>query len=83
MSKITICKGNIIMTSKGDTTFHTFDGSIVSTAGGSNYWGGEQGTIVGDYEPMELPNKTSIPIIKSKCLVHFRPHNDWKGEYGV
>ena len=82
MSKITICKGNIIMTSKGDTTFHTFDGSIVSTAGGSNYWGGEQGTIVGDYEPMELPNKTSIPIIKSKCLVHFRPHNDWKGEYG-
>ena len=83
MSKITICKGNIIMTSKGDTTFHTFDGSIVSTAGGSNYWGGEQGTIVGDYEPMELPNKTSIPIIKSKCLVHFRPKRDWKGEeYG-
>ena len=82
MSKITICKGNIIMTSKGDTTFHTFDGSIVSTAGGSNYWGGEQGTIVGDYEPMELPNKTSIPIVKSKCLVEFRPHSNWKGEYG-
>ena len=82
MSKITICKGNIIMTSKGDTTFHTFDGSIVSTAGGSNYWGGEQGTIVGDYEPMELPNKTSIPIIESKCLVKFRPHSNWKGEYG-
>ena len=70
------------MTSKGDTTFHTFDGSIVSTAGGSNYWGGEQGTIVGDYEPMELPNKTSIPIIESKCLVKFRPHSNWKGEYG-
>ena len=82
MSKITICKGNIIMTSKGDTTFHTFDGSIVSTAGGSNYWGGEQGTIVGDYEPMESPNETSIPIIESKCLVKFRPHSNWKGEYG-
>ena len=23
-----------------------------------------------------------IEEIKTKCLVHFRPHNDWKGEYG-
>ena len=26
--------------------------------------------------------KKVIKEIKTKCLVHFRPHNDWKGEYG-
>ena len=78
MSKITICKGNIIMTSKGDTTFHTFDGSIVSTAGGSNYWGGEQGTIVGDYQPMITSNK----LIISDFMIRIRPHSKWEGEFG-
>ena len=62
MSKITICKGNIIMTSKGDTTFHTFDGSIVSTAGGSNYWGGEQGTIAIESYNFPTCNSTALDI---------------------
>ena len=76
-----IVKGTMNISSDGDIEFHTFGGDLTFSAGGKNEWTSPQ-TIVGDYEPMELPNKTSIPIVKSKCLVEFRPHSNWKGEYG-
>ena len=76
-----IVKGTMNISSDGDIEFHTFGGDLTFRAGGKNEWTSPQ-TIVGDYEPMELPNKTSIPIVKSKCLVEFRPHSNWKGEYG-
>ena len=76
-----IVKGTMHISSDGDIEFHTFGGDLTFRAGGKNEWTSPQ-TIVGDYEPMELPNKTSIPIIESKCLVEFRPHSNWKGEYG-
>ena len=76
-----IVKGTMHISSDGDIEFHTFGGDLTFRAGGKNEWTSPQ-TIVGDYEPMELPNKTSIPIVKSKCLVEFRPHSNWKGEYG-
>ena len=76
-----IVKGTMHISSDGDIEFHTFGGDLTFSAGGKNEWTSPQ-TIVGDYEPMELPNKTSIPIVKSKCLVEFRPHSNWKGEYG-
>lgn len=49
MSKITICEGDIILTSKKDTIFHTFDGDIICRAGEKNDWNGEQGTEIGGY----------------------------------
>ena len=76
-----VVKGTMNISSDGDIEFHTFGGDLTFRAGGKNEWTSPQ-TIVGDYEPMELPNKTSIPIVKSKCLVEFRPHSNWKGEYG-
>jgi hypothetical protein len=54
MSKITICEGEILMTSKKDTLLHTFDGDLVSNAGSKNQWQGKQGTEIGDYVPIEL-----------------------------
>ena len=54
MSKITICEGNIILTSKKDTIIHAFDGNITSNAQQKNIWKGEKGTVIGDYEVMEL-----------------------------
>ena len=77
-----VVKGTMNISSDGDIEFHTFGGDLTFSAGGKNEWTSPQ-TIVGAYEPIELPNKTSIPpIIESKCLVKFRPHSNWKGEYG-
>lgn len=62
MSKITICEGNIILTSKKDTIIHAFDGNITSNAQQKNIWKGEKGTVIGDYEAMELPTMTAEVI---------------------
>mgnify|MGYP003586354473 CR=1 FL=1 len=62
MSKITICEGNIILTSKKDTIIHAFNGNITSNAQQKNIWKGEKGTVIGDYEVMELPTVTAEVI---------------------
>lgn len=77
MSKITICEGNIILTSKKDTIIHAFDGNITSNAQQKNIWKGEKGTVIGDYEEMELMKfevkectcKTSNKATNFKMLV--------------
>uniref|UniRef100_UPI0039A60B85 hypothetical protein n=1 Tax=Ornithobacterium rhinotracheale TaxID=28251 RepID=UPI0039A60B85 len=53
MSKITICEGDILWTSKKDTIFHTFGGDMVFNAGHRNIWHGEKGIEIGEYKEME------------------------------
>lgn len=53
MSKITICEGDILWTSKKDTILHSFGGDMVFNAGQRNIWQGEKGIEIGKYEEME------------------------------
>lgn len=53
MSKITICEGDILWTSKKDTILHSFGGDMVFNAGHKNIWHGEQGIEIGKYRDME------------------------------
>ncbi len=66
MSKITICEGEILYTSKGDTIIHAFDGNITTHAQEKNMWEGKNGTLIGDYIPMQTLSsliKSGGPII--------------------
>ncbi|MEN4759614.1 hypothetical protein ABEG63_04665 [Chryseobacterium sp. C39-AII1] len=60
MSKETYCNGKIILTSKKNTLFHAFNGNLQFTAGEKNQWKGEQGSEIGNYEKMILPNNSAI-----------------------
>lgn len=66
MSKITICEGEILYTSKNDTIIHAFDGNITTHAQQKNIWKGEQGTLVGEYKEMEIPKREDF-FPPSKC----------------
>lgn len=78
MSKITICEGDILWTSKKDTILHTFGGDMVFNAGQRNIWHGEKGIEIGEYEEMDTP--TSINI--NKHIVEFRPPKNFDWSFG-
>ena len=53
MSKLTICEGEILYTSKGNTIIHAFGGNITTHAQQKNIWKGEKGTLISEYRPIK------------------------------
>ncbi|WP_407406146.1 hypothetical protein [Chryseobacterium sp.] len=77
MSKITICEGEILYTSKGDTIIHAFDGNITIHAQEKNIWEGKDGTLIGDYVPMELPKaEDMLPPPLTNIILNFLRNED-------
>lgn len=79
MSKITICEGNIILTSKKETLLHAFDGSITTYAQQKNIWKGEKGTIIGEYTPINIEEETSVKSIECITKLDEGSANDGSG----
>lgn len=68
MSKITICGGNIIQTSKGKTTFEVTNGDFTSYAGNCNILEAEEEIIHHDYVVSE-PEKEDVDEFKTGVSV--------------
>lgn len=89
MSKITICEGDILWTSKKDTILHSFGGDMVFNAGQRNIWQGEKGIEIGKYEKYGTHKeivKVDKIILRGKRrkgkLLDGAPHLDLKsGDY--
>lgn len=72
MSKITICEGEILYTSKGDTIIHAFDGNLTTHAQEKNMWEGKNGTLIGDYIPMQFPKAEDMLVTPfSNIIINF------------
>lgn len=72
MSKITICEGEILYTSKGNTIIHAFDGNITTHAQEKNIWKDENGTLVGEYKKMDLPIYDDFfPPLLTNIIINF------------
>lgn len=76
MSRIRIVKGKITEIIGGDLRYYS-EGDIVEIAA-ETYSEKSAGKILyGDN-----PEKPPAGEVKSKCIVQFRPHANWKGEFG-
>lgn len=76
MSRTRIVKGTYTKISQEGHSMY-FKTNIITTAGKSITEVGEKNGVSYN-EPKDPP----VPVLKAKCLVEFRPHGNWKGEFG-
>lgn len=78
MSKETYCEGEILLTSKKDTLFHSFDGDLQFAAGEQNLWKGKT-TEIGNYVPTAIGVENENFIA---CIDFYRSFENSKNEFG-
>lgn len=77
MSRTRFVKGKIIKITGGNHNMYAGE-NIIHNSGGAIYEiGEEKGVSYG------VPEAPPAPEIIAKCIVHFRPHGKWMGEYGL
>ena len=77
MTYISIVKGKIIETTGGNYDSYAQEDIITSSAKSITEVGLEKGVMYA-----QTPKNPPAPEIVGKCVVEFRPHNNWTGEFG-
>lgn len=76
MSRIRVVGGTLTKTTGGNHNIFS-DENIVYNAGTKITETSDKGISAND------PKDTPPPVIRSKCIVEYRPSKDWKGEFGI
>lgn len=76
MSRTRIVKGKLTEIIGGDYNIYSTSNIVDNAVGEIREKGEEKGVGYGDSK--DLPP----PILIAKCIIHFRPNKDWKGEFG-